>query len=157
MSVIRAFIIVVLVASVAQAQRAQSPVNSDNVRPAVLDDIGIDQKLDAQIPLDTVFRDEDGNAVLVVTEVDYEADGVVDGTERRTSTYDKRGNVISSLSESYDADGALNWTSKTTYSYVYDAHGNLTGVTAAHDFEADGVVDVTEVTTYRYARVRDSR
>ena len=63
MSVIRALVIAVLIASVAHAQRAQSPVSSDNVRPAVLDDIGIDQKLDAQVPLDAVFRDEDGNVI----------------------------------------------------------------------------------------------
>lgn len=50
-------------ASIAQAQRGQAPVASDNVLPAALKDVGIDQKLDAQIPFDLVFNDEDGNPV----------------------------------------------------------------------------------------------
>lgn len=45
------------------AQRAQAPVAPDNDRPATLNDIGIDQKLDAQIPTDLIFNDEDGNPV----------------------------------------------------------------------------------------------
>ena len=35
----------------------------ENELPALLRDIGIDQKLDAQVPLDLVFRDESGRAV----------------------------------------------------------------------------------------------
>lgn len=35
----------------------------DNGLPKALEKIGIDQKLNEQIPLDTVFRDEDGNEV----------------------------------------------------------------------------------------------
>lgn len=57
------FVVVTVVGSTAHAQRAQAPMVPDNVRPAVLDDIGVDQKLNTQLPLDLIFHDEDGNPV----------------------------------------------------------------------------------------------
>lgn len=36
---------------------------ADNVRPAALQDVGIDQRLNEQVPLDLVFRDETGKPV----------------------------------------------------------------------------------------------
>ena len=39
------------------------PARPDNTRLPLLDQIGIDQKLDAQLPLDLVFNDEEGRAI----------------------------------------------------------------------------------------------
>lgn len=39
------------------------PVQNIGVRPALLKDVGLDQKLNAQIPLTLTFTDENGNAV----------------------------------------------------------------------------------------------
>ena len=58
-----AILAIVISASATHAQRGQPAVVSDNVLPAALSDVGIDQKLDTQIPLDIVFKDEDGNPV----------------------------------------------------------------------------------------------
>ncbi|MBC8106272.1 MAG: SCO family protein [Anaerolineae bacterium] len=58
-----AILIAIVMTSFAHAQRGQTPFVQDNVRPSMLDDIGIDQKLDTQLPLDLIFRDEDGNPV----------------------------------------------------------------------------------------------
>jgi protein SCO1/2 len=38
-------------------------VHADESRPAILRDVGIDQRLNAQVPLDLMFRDETGKAV----------------------------------------------------------------------------------------------
>lgn len=60
-----AFLLMALVFSVS-AQSNQPPVSlppSANTKPAILDRIGIDQRLNQQIPLDTVFRDETGREV----------------------------------------------------------------------------------------------
>jgi protein SCO1 len=48
--------------SSARAQ-LQGPVQDIGVRPDLLKDVGIDQKLDQSIPLDLAFRDEHGNPV----------------------------------------------------------------------------------------------
>ncbi|MGH7176033.1 MAG: SCO family protein [Tepidisphaeraceae bacterium] len=44
---------------------ANPPAQIDNLRPTALDGVGIDQKLDAQVPLDLVFRDEQGRDVRI--------------------------------------------------------------------------------------------
>ena len=48
-----------------QPARAQlsDPMQSVGVRPDLLKDVGIDQKLNQQIPLDLIFHDENGNTV----------------------------------------------------------------------------------------------
>lgn len=50
-------------ASNASAQLASDPMQSVGVRPELLKQAGIDQKLNSQIPLDLQFRDETGQAV----------------------------------------------------------------------------------------------
>jgi len=40
-----------------------SPIQSAGIRPALLRDVGLDQKLDESIPLNLTFRDEHGQAV----------------------------------------------------------------------------------------------
>ncbi len=40
-----------------------APAQIPNVRPQLLRDVGIDQKLDAQVPLELTLRDEDGRTV----------------------------------------------------------------------------------------------
>lgn len=60
-----AFLLVAFVFSVS-AQSNQPPVNlppSANSKPAILDRIGIDQRLNQQVPLDLMFRDETGKEV----------------------------------------------------------------------------------------------
>jgi protein SCO1 len=52
----------VLLASQAQAQFS-GPVQDIGVRPSLLKEVGIDQKLNQSIPLDLVFRDERGKPV----------------------------------------------------------------------------------------------
>jgi protein SCO1 len=52
-------------ASAVQPTRAQlsDPMQSVGVRPDLLKDVGIDQKLNQQVPLGLTFKDENGNAV----------------------------------------------------------------------------------------------
>ncbi len=52
-----------LLAGVAFAQLEPQRVVTDNVKPKLLEQVGIDQKLDSQLPLDAVFRDETGAEV----------------------------------------------------------------------------------------------
>ncbi|HYL47536.1 MAG TPA: SCO family protein [Candidatus Limnocylindrales bacterium] len=54
-------------AAVPAVTRAQidMPVQNIGVRPDILKDVGIDQKLNEKIPLDLSFRDEQGNSVLL--------------------------------------------------------------------------------------------
>jgi protein SCO1 len=52
----------VFLAAPSQAQ-LQGPVQDIGVRPALLKEVGIDQKLNQSIPLDLVFRDEHGRQV----------------------------------------------------------------------------------------------
>ena len=42
-------------------------VRADDARPTLLRDVGIDQRLDAQLPLDLVFQDESGRSVPLGT------------------------------------------------------------------------------------------
>jgi protein SCO1/2 len=50
-------------ASAAAAQLASDPMQSVGVRPELLKQVGIDQKLNQTIPLNLAFRDENGNRV----------------------------------------------------------------------------------------------
>ncbi len=50
-------------ASGAAAQLASDPMQSVGVRPELLKQVGIDQKLNQTIPLNLTFRDENGNPV----------------------------------------------------------------------------------------------
>src|ERR1700721_2815691 len=59
---IAAVIVLAFLPSSARAQ-LQGPVQDIGVRPDLLKDVGIDQKLDQSIPLDLAFRDEHGNPV----------------------------------------------------------------------------------------------
>ncbi len=49
----------------AAAQLASDPMQSVGVRPELLKQVGIDQKLNQSIPLDLTFRDEDGKTVAL--------------------------------------------------------------------------------------------
>ena len=49
----------------AAAQLASDPMQSVGVRPELLKQVGIDQKLNQTIPLDLTFRDEDGKTVAL--------------------------------------------------------------------------------------------
>jgi protein SCO1 len=49
----------------ARAQLDDRPVQTAGVRPALLRDVGLDQKLGSSIPLDLTFRDEHGRAVAL--------------------------------------------------------------------------------------------
>ena len=59
---IAAVIVLACLPSSARAQ-LQGPVQDIGVRPDLLKDVGIDQKLDQSIPLDLAFRDEHGHPV----------------------------------------------------------------------------------------------
>jgi protein SCO1/2 len=56
-----------LTASVAYAQYGDAPPrpNAANVKTGILKDVGIDQRIGQQLPLDLVFRDEDGRDVTL--------------------------------------------------------------------------------------------
>lgn len=49
--------------TLASAQLADDPIQNIGVRPALLKDVGVDQKLNESIPLDLQFKDEHGNPV----------------------------------------------------------------------------------------------
>ena len=59
---IAAWIALTLLSSPAQAQ-LQGPVQDIGVRPDLLKDVGIDQKLNQSVPLNLTFRDEHGKTV----------------------------------------------------------------------------------------------
>ena len=56
-------IVLILFAACGVTPLAAQSSQSSSVRPPILRDVGIDQKLDQQIPLDLQFRDETGNTV----------------------------------------------------------------------------------------------
>ena len=71
--------------------------------------------------------------------------------ETRRSTFNKRGDVVSSITEYYEdgvADGAA------SDSYSYDAHRNLIGILEESDFDGDGVIDYVRTSTLTYDRVQ---
>src|SRR5215469_1805803 len=49
----------------ATAQLADDPIQNIGVRPQLLKDVGVDQKLNQSIPLDLQFTDEHGKAVAL--------------------------------------------------------------------------------------------
>jgi protein SCO1/2 len=59
---IAALMVLAFLPSSARAQ-LQGPVQDIGVRPDLLQDVGIDQKLDQSVPVDLAFRDEHGNPV----------------------------------------------------------------------------------------------
>ena len=55
-----------LLAAPSMAQDSRSAVAPEqDTRPPLLREVGIDQKLDAQVPLDLNFRDESGRSVML--------------------------------------------------------------------------------------------
>jgi protein SCO1/2 len=66
LSVLALVLLSLLVAASAKAQLDDGgPVQTAGVRPALLRDVGLDQKLGSSIPLDLTFRDEHGRAVAL--------------------------------------------------------------------------------------------
>ena len=55
--------IALLLPALASAQLADDPIQNIGVRPALLKDVGVDQKLNESIPLDLRFKDEHGAPV----------------------------------------------------------------------------------------------
>lgn len=53
----------VLISFLAPAMAAVQDVPTPNIRPSILNNVGIDQKLGAIIPAELVFNDEHGRAV----------------------------------------------------------------------------------------------
>lgn len=62
-SMMPVFSLVLLVFPAPCAAQLTGPVQNIGVRPELLKEVGIDQKLDESIPLDLTFRDENGNGV----------------------------------------------------------------------------------------------
>lgn len=58
-----AILIALLAAPCVRAAQLQDPIQNIGVRPELLKEAGIDQKLNSSIPLDLAFRDEKGNPV----------------------------------------------------------------------------------------------
>ena len=56
-------VLAALSASIASAAQTQYPTQNIDVRPELLKDVGIDQRLNDSIPLDLTFRDEAGQTV----------------------------------------------------------------------------------------------
>jgi hypothetical protein len=84
--------------------------------------------------------------------LDYEADGLIDGTERTTYTYGRQDRRASALSESFDAENALQAT--VTDTFGYDRNGNLSSRIQSIDANLDGVADQVVSTSYFYERVK---
>jgi protein SCO1/2 len=61
-----AAVIALLMPALASAQYGEAPPRPDpNVRPAMLENVGIDQRIGQQLPLDLVFHDESGRNVRI--------------------------------------------------------------------------------------------
>ena len=98
--------------------------------------------------------DARGHVILAVSEVHYEIEGVPDEIERRSYTYNRRGDVVSSTAEFVNSDGSAAGGTRT--SYHYDAHGNLVR-TVESDFNADGTIDAIRTTTRTWIRASAAR
>jgi serralysin len=95
-------------------------------------------------------RDARGNAVVTVVEIDWEGDGIVDETTTETSTFNKQGQLTTSITEYRDGEGVLG-TTRTTYSY--NAHGKVIQVVREHAIDGNGTSAFVDTTTYTYAHV----
>ncbi|HEY6291908.1 MAG TPA: SCO family protein [Terriglobia bacterium] len=62
-SVIRGLVMVAVFGITLCGSIGQAQVRGASVKPAILRDVGIDQRLNQQVPLDLPFRDEQGNTV----------------------------------------------------------------------------------------------
>jgi len=61
-------LLLVLAISVpAQVTKPELPQAVPNTKPSLLNDVGIDQRLNQQVPLDLMFRDETGRSVPLQT------------------------------------------------------------------------------------------
>ncbi len=60
-------LLVFVVSTSAQVTKPELPQSVPNTRPEILNNIGIDQKLNQQVPLDLAFRDENGQPVTLQT------------------------------------------------------------------------------------------
>jgi len=63
LSLLRGVVIMAAVGTVLSGAMGWAQVRNASVKPAILRDVGIDQKLNQQVPLDLPFYDEQGNAV----------------------------------------------------------------------------------------------
>ena len=59
------FVLGLFATASARAQLDDRPVQTAGIRPALLRDVGLDQKLGSSIPLDATFRDEHGHDVAL--------------------------------------------------------------------------------------------
>jgi hypothetical protein len=74
--------------------------------------------------------------ITQVTEGDYNVDGIPEFVRITTTTYDRRGNLLSTTNE---WQGSL--TSRTTTTNTYDQHRNLITAESESDFNGDGTID----------------
>ena len=59
------FVLGLFAATPARAQLDDRPVQTAGIRPALLHDVGLDQRLGSSIPLNLTFRDEHGRQVAL--------------------------------------------------------------------------------------------
>jgi hypothetical protein len=96
--------------------------------------------------------DEDGNAVLAISERRYADESIPVAIDTVRSTFNKRGDIVSSITEHDDGDGIVDGT--TIVSYSYDPHRNLIRIVREFDNENDGVIDYIQTFTRTYERAR---
>lgn len=102
---------------------------------------------------DTFTYDKRGNLTQVVEDRDFAATPQApDERLTSTSTYDRKGNVISGQDTTYslDADGNATLSERVTFSGTVDQHGNRLTDHTEYDLDGDGTVDIVRDGTQAY-------
>jgi protein SCO1 len=142
---------------------------SSNVKPKILNDVGIDQKLDALLPLDTPFTNEDGKAVklgdyfgkrpVLLTIVQYSCQYLctaeLNGMCRACNACAKAGLLpgrdYDLLTISFDPRETANDAASKKHTYEYQI--NTDNVAASWHFltgSPDSIKAVTQAVGFRY-------
>lgn len=85
-----------------------------------------------------------------VNEVDFGNDGTIDQSTTVTKTFDRKGRVLSQVSEDRRPDGTVSLVVTTTWEY--DRQGKTLASTTDTDYEGDQVLDARQQVRFAYDR-----
>src|SRR6266542_6073135 len=126
-----------LVLLVALTTRAQ---NHDSRVAQVVTEFDSDADGTADLILRNTYTYDDRNLIRSVSETDLNGDGITDDRSAATFTYNRRGDRILVVGETYSvADNSVE--SRSTITYTYDRRGRRVGELIQIDRPVDGTVD----------------
>jgi len=99
--------------------------------------------------LSATFTYDGRELVQTISDVDFTGDGIMDERSTVTTTYNRRGQRILRIAESFSlTDGTLE--QRSTNTFTYDRQGHLASNLYYHDWEGDGTVDRILRSTYEF-------